>query len=217
VQSEKVLQVAQAEKFQLSNEKLKTEYDYLKSQINPHFLYNTLGYFYSKMLRLDKPSAEGLATLSDLMRYSLDTGDAVGKVFLSEEVQQVKNYIALQQLRFHHALHIRFSHNEIPETIKIIPHALITIVENAFKYGIASEAEFPIQIDLNVENNTIRFEVTNHVSHQSKDRSSTGIGLKNLVQRLALEYPGKHSYRVDSNDKIYATYVKIEEGQEPQP
>jgi two-component system, LytTR family, sensor kinase len=209
VQLEQVLRVEQTEKLLLANAKLKTEYDYLQSQINPHFLYNTLDFFYAKMLKQDKPTAEGIATLSDLMRYSLDTGNADGKVQLQDEVEQIENYMHLQQMRFNNSLYIQLKHTAIPKGITIIPHALITLVENAFKYGITDDAANPVQINLDATAQKVHFTVTNKISHRNRERGGTGIGLQNLTKRLQLEYSNKCQYLVTTTADTYTTELII--------
>jgi two-component system, LytTR family, sensor kinase len=205
VQSEARLRKEQTEKLELANAKLKTEYDYLKSQINPHFLYNTLNFFYSKSLKQDKPMAEGIAVLSDLMRYSLDSGNAQGRVPLAEELAQIENYIHLQQLRFGNQLHIQFEQDAVPPGLTILPHSLITLVENAFKYGVSDEAAHPLRIALTMNGTVMTFVVSNKISHRTADRGGTGIGLQNLQKRLQLDYPARHEYVVERNVNDYYT------------
>jgi two-component system, LytTR family, sensor kinase len=210
IRSEALLRKEQNQKLELQNAKLKTEYDYLKSQINPHFLYNTLNFLYSKSLKQDKEMAQGISHLSDLMRYSLDAGGQEGKVLLADEVMQIENYISLQQFRFSQQLCIRFLHDEeIPETINILPHSLLTLVENAFKYGVTDDPAHPLNITLTLKPGSMLFEVRNKISHRQADRGGTGIGLENLQKRLALEYAGRHIYRVENDGTDYAVLLAL--------
>ncbi|MBL7726600.1 MAG: histidine kinase [Dinghuibacter sp.] len=190
-------------------EKLKTEYSYLKSQINPHFLYNTLDYFYAWMLKHDRKQADGLAILGQLMRYSLAVGESDGKVKLRDEAEQVEHYIQLQQLRFENKLNIIFDCPEIPCNLLIVPHLLITLVENAFKYGVTNDAEHPVHFQLLINEKEILFSAKNKVSHLEQDKTSTGIGLQNLAKRLVIEYPGKHDYSVERNAEQYKAILKL--------
>jgi two-component system, LytTR family, sensor kinase len=210
VQSEKKLRETQTEKLALENEKLRTEYKYLQSQINPHFLYNTLDYFYAEALQQNRASAEGIAILSHMMRYSLATGDKTGKVWLEQEVEQIHNYITLQQLRFGNQLHIQFSEPAELPRVKIIPHTCITLVENAFKYGVTNDAAAPLKISLQVNAKQLVFQVENKISHQQKDSVKGGIGLQNLQQRLNSEYPDRHTYEVINEGGMYKTVLTIE-------
>jgi two-component system, LytTR family, sensor kinase len=190
-------------------EKLKAEYNYLKSQINPHFLYNTLDYFYAWMLKHDKKQAEGLAILGQLMRYSLAVGDSEGKVKLRDEAEQIEHYIQLQQLRYDGKLNIRFDCPEIPRNLLIVPHLLITLVENAFKYGVTSNWANPVVFQLVVKGREIMFTAENHISPSEKDKARTGIGLKNLEQRLNIEYAGKHDYQVETDGAVYRAMLSL--------
>jgi two-component system, LytTR family, sensor kinase len=190
-------------------EKLQVHYNYLKSQINPHFLYNTLSFFYSRLLKQDKETANGLAALSDIMRYSLTAGNSDGKVALEQEMEQIENYIALQQMRFSGALHIRFTHHPPPAHFTIIPHALITLVENAFKHGVTDDAQHPLLIKLTTTENQLNFTIHNKKSYRQKDEASGGIGLQNLKDRLQLTYANKYSYSVKEDDLYYDTELKI--------
>jgi sensor histidine kinase YesM len=193
----------------ISNQKLLVEYNYLKSQINPHFLYNTLSFFYSRMLKKDRDAANGVAALSDIMRYSLEVGDAEGKVPLEKEVEQIENYIMLQQLRFDGQLHIDFKYNTPLPAVAILPHAFITIVENAFKHGVTDDSGNPLRISLRANEQEILFEVKNKKSNQRKDNTPGGLGLQNLRERLALAYPGKHQYLITDNNNDYASSLRI--------
>lgn len=190
-------------------EKLKTEYSYLKSQINPHFLYNTLDYFYAWMLKQDKKQAEGLALLSQLMRYSLAVGDSEGKVKLSDEAEQVGHYIQLQQLRFDNKLNIRFDCPEIPRNLLVIPHLLITLVENAFKYGETDNPETPVHFKLELNGNNMVFTSVNQISYTVRDKTRTGIGLINLEKRLQIEYAGRYEYQVRQENGVYTVRLSL--------
>jgi two-component system, LytTR family, sensor kinase len=202
INAERQLRVSQTEK-------LKTEYNYLKSQINPHFLYNTLDYFYAWMLKHDRKQADGMAILGQLMRYSLAVGDSEGKVKLRDEAEQIENYIQLQQLRFNNKLNIVFKHPEIPRNLLIIPHLLITLVENAFKYGITTDTENPVTLVLEVNDRKITFNTSNRVAQSESDKSRTGIGLENLEKRLGIEYPGKHEYHVFAENSTYRATLNL--------
>jgi two-component system, LytTR family, sensor kinase len=194
----------QREKMRLANEKLKTEYDYLKTQINPHFLYNTLDYFYAGALRYDKKQAEGIGTLSEIMRYSLAAGNVNGRVPVAEELAQVENYISLQQLRFNNTLQVVFTKPDLQDDrITMIPHLFITLVENAFKYGVTNDPAHPLRITMEMQGQEIVCKVHNKKSGRVTDEGGTGIGLENLKQRLQLEYPGRHRYTVHQSATDY--------------
>ncbi|HWR32172.1 MAG TPA: sensor histidine kinase [Chitinophagaceae bacterium] len=178
----------QSQNLQLQNEKLKIQYDFLKAQINPHFLYNTLSFFYSKTAATDKQTAEGIALLTDIMRYSLQQGKADGKVELEDEVAHLNSYIRLQQMRFNNTLNIRFSIEAEPENYRILPHIFITLVENAFKHGEVNNPMHPLEISLAERNDSLVFTVSNKIRKGPVDSNSTGVGLNNVRSRIKMEY-----------------------------
>ncbi len=178
----------QSQNLQLQNEKLKAEYDFLKAQINPHFLYNTLSFFYAKTLGTDKQAAEGIALLTDIMRYSLQQGEADGKVGLNDEVTHLNNYIRLQQMRFNNSLNIQFTELKEPERYRILPHIFITLVENAFKHGEVNNPVHPLIISLVEKDSKLVFSVINKIRYGPVDSNSTGVGLNNIRNRIKIEY-----------------------------
>ncbi|WP_345228255.1 sensor histidine kinase, partial [Hymenobacter koreensis] len=163
---------------------------FLKSQINPHFLFNALNFFYAQVYPHSEGAAKGILLLSDIMRYALHE-DPDGKVPLGQEVQHVRNYIALNQLRFNQQLQVDFRVSGQLEYRLILPLVLITFVENCFKHGELHEPDRPVQIRLSVEQNRLEFQTRNQLRHGPKEQS-TGIGLANTRRRLALVYPGRH-------------------------
>lgn len=181
----------------------------LRNQINPHFLYNTLSYLYTKALPLSSELSDGIAKLSDMMRYSLDDVLDDGKVLLEKEVKHLDNFIAIHQMRYGHQLNIEFNKNGDMQNHKILPLLLITFVENAFKHGRATDKTNPIRIQLSTTTEGISFSVLNRKLEGIKEKSS-GIGLNNIVQRLKLAYPGKHTLTIqDKNQDNYFIDLKL--------
>jgi two-component system, LytTR family, sensor kinase len=210
VRNEKKLRFSETQNLQLGKAKLETEYNYLRSQINPHFLYNTLDYFCAGTMKYDRKMAEGIATLSEIMHYTLHPGDTDGKVLLEEEMEQVENYIHLQQLRFNNTLHIELIQDQFPERkIHLLPHLLITLTENAFKHGITNEPDFPVQLKLSVGSDHIAFSVLNRISDFKKDNTGSGIGLNNLKNRLLLDYPDQHTIESQVSGDVYSIRLEL--------
>ncbi|WP_179345002.1 sensor histidine kinase [Winogradskyella ursingii] len=183
----------------LKNEKEKTELMHLKSQVNPHFFFNTLNNLYGLMKKNSK-EREMVLKLSDMMRYSIYEGNK-DWVTLKQEIDYLKNYIELQEMRYHKKSDITFT-SEInnPES-KIMPLLFIILVENAFKHGLENlEKDAYIHINLIQHNNNVNFEIENNFELK-QNPNNEGIGLKNLQRRLELVYPNKHrlSFSVDSN------------------
>ncbi|MBK7884901.1 MAG: sensor histidine kinase [Chitinophagaceae bacterium] len=200
----------QNENLNLQNEKIKLEYNFLKAQINPHFLYNTLNFFYSKTLMHSEEAADGIAKLTDIMRYALQTGGADGKVFLEQEVEHIHNYIALQRMRFNNTICIDFTATGNIHSYRILPHILITLLENAFKHGDTLDTQHPVTVRLQAVENCIYFSIYNKIRIGPKDGPSTGVGLSNISDRLQMEYGNKQSLQYNSDGSFFSVQLSIQ-------
>lgn len=185
----------------LENEKLVSELAFLKSQINPHFLFNSLNNIYSLAYQKSEKTPEAVLKLSEIMRYMLYESNE-NKVPLLEEIRYLKNYIELQKLRFKDKAYINFEVDEDMQDQKITPLILISFVENAFKHGVATDKENPITIVLNVSSNKLFFQVINKRNNQNKDETG-GIGLQNVKRRLDLLYKGQYRLHIEEDKDIY--------------
>lgn len=174
----------------------------LKNQINPHFLYNTLSFLYTKALPLSKDLSDAIAKLSEMMRYSLGEIGKDDKVPLEKEIAHLDNFIGIHQLRFNRELCINFTVEGDPKCHKVMPLLLITFVENAFKHGIVHDETMPLNIHLKMSRKSLHFRVQNKKSNGLKEKSS-GIGLKNIRSRLAVAYPETHSLEINDNSEEY--------------
>ncbi len=185
------------------------EMSFLTSQINPHFLYNTLNFFYSEALPVLPNLSKGIMLLSDMMRYAINNDDAEGKVPLENEVKHIKNFIEINQLRYGNRLHVHFEQIGVMEYRRIMPLILITFVENAFKHGELLSPENPLEISLNVAENHLIFQLKNLVRKGPKEQSE-GIGLVNTRRRLAIAYPERHTLRVSEEGGFYAIFLRMD-------
>ncbi len=184
----------------LKEEVVKAELSFLKSQINPHFLYNTLNYVYSLAIPVSDKLADAVLRLSDLMRYTLnDSPD--GKVSLDKEVEYLESYVALFKMRFEPKFYVDFVTEGITDQ-KIASLILIPFVENAFKHGVVNDENQPVRIKLKIQGKRLSFEVSNKISHAQKDHSS-GVGMVNIHRRLDLIYPEKHELLISNNGNTY--------------
>ena len=184
----------------LKAEAVKAELAFLKSQINPHFLYNTLNYVYSLAIPVSDQLANAILRLSALMRYTL-TDSPDGKVKLAREIEYLDSYIALFRMRFEPDFYVDFKTEGWNDTDEIAALILIPFVENACKHGVINDATHPVTISLKIQNKRLIFEVSNKISHAQKDHAG-GVGLVNIRRRLDLIYPDKHELIV-SNDGTY--------------
>ncbi len=195
---------------ELEKQKLTAEYNYLRTQINPHFLYNTLSFFYGKVAEHDADSAEGLMMLTNLMRYSLHKGDKQGRMPLALEIENLENFLTLQNLRFGNNLQLSYNREEFePEPYKILPHLMITLVENAFKHGNNMNPQQPLTITLSLTDDTIYFSVTNLINTANNHIETTKTGLENLTSRLESIYTHKYLYEVTTTATTYQTIMQI--------
>ena len=180
---------------------------FLRSQINPHFLFNSLNFLYAQVYPHSVAAAKSILLLSDTMRYALHE-DSGGKVMLEQEVQHLRNYISLHQLRYNHQLHVNFEVVGNVQFLMILPLVLITFVENCFKHGDLTDAAHPVLINLMVEHGQLRFQTRNKKRFGPKE-ISTGIGLVNTQRRLALAYPEYHCIRVADEHDYYTANLTI--------
>lgn len=188
-------------KSNLENEKLIAELAFLKSQINPHFLFNSLNNIYSLAYQKSGKTPEAILKLSEIMRYMLSESNE-NKVALSDEIRYLENYIELQKLRFKDKTYIKFEINGKTLDQTITPLVLISFVENAFKHGLATDEENPITIILNVAPDKLFFQVINKKSNLNKDETG-GIGLQNVKRRLDLIYKEQYRLHIEDSNDIY--------------
>ncbi len=198
--------VNEKERRTLANEKLTAELAFLRSQINPHFLFNCLNNIYSLAYQKSDRTAEAVMKLSEIMRYMLyESNDS--RVELSREIGYLENFIELQRLRFKGNVYVELTVSGVEQQQQIVPLILIPFVENAFKHGDSSDPEFPIRINIAVRESRLTFSVTNRMNCQNKDETG-GIGLVNVQRRLDLLYPGKYRLNISRNG-IYSAELSL--------
>ncbi len=194
--------------------KSKADLQFLRSQINPHFLFNTLNTLYGTALQEGAVNtASGIQELGDMMRFMLHE-NVLDFIQMNREIEYLKNYISLQKLRTQSSAEITIEDNIEEQSCQhqIAPMLLIPLVENAFKHGISLKKRSWIKIKLDCNEKEIRFEVRNSM-HTKRDndpeKERSGIGLKNVIERLKLIYPGKHEIAVDADDKEFFVQLLI--------
>lgn len=186
----------------LVEQKLQAELNFLKAQVHPHFLFNTLNNLYALTLKQSKDASEVVLKLSDLLNYMLYEC-AADEVKVEKEIKLLKDYISLERIRYGERLNISFNILGEAEGKMIAPLMLLPFVENSFKHGV-SEAmdEAWVSIDLELKASKITLKVENSKSkysdHEDLFNYKQGIGLKNVKRRLELIYPEK--YKLDMHD-----------------
>jgi len=183
----------------LKNEKKKAELLHLKSQVTPHFFFNTLNNLYG-LVEQDTAKAQALILkLSEMMRYSVYEGQN-DWVSLNDEIIYLENYMELHRMRYHKTIDILFDINVADRNIKIMPLLFIILVENAFKHGVEKlRKDAFVHIHLSASNQTIDFEIENNFDVE-EIRDGKGIGLKNLKQRLELVYASKYELKSTASE-----------------
>jgi LytS/YehU family sensor histidine kinase len=191
-------------KNQLENEKLVAELNYLKSQINPHFLFNTLHNLNYLVYAGSANATEVIIKLSNIMRYMIyDAGKE--QVLLPSEIEYMNDYIHLESIRLNQVFQLDFPIHGAIDQVKIAPLMLIPFLENAFKHGVSDqETNCWIKIKLVIENDQLHYHVSNKKLKMTiQNKLKSGFGLSNVKKRLALSYPDKHTLEVIDTDEIY--------------
>lgn len=196
---------------ELDRQRVSTELSYLKSQINPHFFFNTLNNIYS-LTNIDvKKAQEAILKLSRMMRYVLYENQK-DETILSKEVSFINDYIELMRMRISPKVKIDIHIEEPKHDLVIAPMLLLPFLENCFKHGISSQHESTILIKLEVMGNTLFFETKNHifpVNRDSPEAKENGIGLVNTMRRLSLLYPNKHRLKFGKDESNQEYWVNL--------
>lgn len=187
---------------------LEADIAFLKSQINPHFLFNALNFLYSQVYPLSEPTAKSVLLLSDIMRYALNEGGEHGKVILEKEVQHLRNYLALNQLRFGNALQVQFEVAGNTQYLMILPLVLITFVENCFKHGELFDAQHPLLLRLSIRDNELELYTRNR-KRTGPVEHSTGIGLDNTRRRLDAVYANRYRLAIADEPDCYTAHLQM--------
>lgn len=190
-------------------EKLQTEVNYLRSQVNPHFLFNALNNLYALTIRKSDEAPDVVLKLSELMEYMLYESDA-DYVPLEREINYLRNYLELEKIRQGNHADIQLTVKGNMENCQVSPFLILPLVENAFKHGISKavhNAYLHVNIDLN---SRLSVKVTNNKLSFQPAEANGGIGLVNLKKRLELLYPGKHTLEIVNGPVEYEVLLKID-------
>lgn len=193
---------------EIKSEKLQTELKFLKAQINPHFLFNTLNNIYGLAIKKSDDTPEIILKLSKIMRYNIFES-AKDVVQITKEIENIQDYIDIQKIRYKH-LNLTFVHDVDCAFKEISPLILLQFVENAFKYG-ASESisDSFISIELKLKDNQLNYIVSNSTDERNLVES-TKIGLNNINRQMELLYPKKYLLKTEKQKNKYTVYLKID-------
>lgn len=202
---------SQVEIEKLKKEKIEAELKFLKAQLHPHFLFNTLNNLYALTLEKSDKAPGLVLKLSELLDYILYECNAELSP-LQKEIKQIDNYIELEKLRFGDRLAVQFSRSELSSKIMIPPMLLMTLVENSFKHGVSKTIDRSwINIDLRVEEDKLIFSIKNstHKTKKSRNEVSGGIGLQNLQNRLKLIYKENYTFSIDEKEGSFDVLLEL--------
>ncbi|WP_158992027.1 sensor histidine kinase [Mucilaginibacter sp. L196] len=192
----------------LENQRLSAELSFLKSQINPHFLFNSLNSIYSLAYQRSETTPDAILKLSEIMRYMLyECND--NEVSLEKELQYLQNYIELQKIRFGKKAYIDFKINGKVDGQQIVPLLLIAFIENAFKHGVANDPGSAIRLLIEVDESHLYFFIQNRKHNNNKDNLG-GIGLINVKRRLDLLYPGRYKLDIIDGKETYTCELTLD-------
>jgi hypothetical protein len=187
-------------------EKSATEVKFLKAQLNPHFMFNTLNNIYSLVYFKSDKALPAIEKLGELMRYTTYETNKE-RIDLQQEINYIKSYIELDQLRHEDENTVIFEITVDKPKVQIPPFLLSPLVENALKHGKYNK-ENPILLNLKQTGNRLVFKITNKISNQKKDKLG-GIGLDNLRKSLAINYPNTHSFVINQNQENFSGNLEI--------
>jgi two-component system, LytTR family, sensor histidine kinase AlgZ len=192
----------------LKSEKSKTELLHLKSQVNPHFFFNTLNNLYGLVEKDPKKAQQLILLLSDMMRYSIYDGQK-DEVALEDEIKYLNHYIDLNIGRYHKKTDVKFTKHIQKDGLMVMPLLFIILLENAFKHGVENlSKDAYVSIQLIANEGEISFAIENNFD-PSVEVNEQGIGLKNLTRRLELTYPKKHSLAFSKNNNMYRAQLTL--------
>ncbi len=201
----------QRDLYELENDKLKLELDHLKSQVQPHFFFNTLNNLYALSVRGSKKTSAMIADLSSIMRYVLYESER-DKVPLEKEINFIKSYLQLERIRHDEQELIDFAVQGDPSLINIEPLLFLPLIENTFKHALQKDLPGKyVKMAMVIDEDELVFQTSNPKPAAGKTKSEDGgIGLKNVSKRLELLYPGRHSLEIDDTGDTFNVILTIQ-------
>ncbi len=196
----------------LEYKNLQSELTFLKSQINPHFLFNTLNSIYALTLKKSDNAPEIVLRLSEMMRYMLYKSNEK-EVPLKQEIQYIENYLALERVRYGDKVQIAFEYaGDDPSRYQIAPLLFIPFLENSFKHGLSQSITHGfVECLLYIEDHSLDFTIQNSKTTERDERYfKGGIGLSNVKRRLKLIYPNRYKLDIEETEEIYLVNLKID-------
>ncbi len=199
--------------FELEQKKTEMELKFLRSQINPHFLFNALNNIYSMTYMGDKNAPQAVLSLSEMLRYLVDNSKDE-RILLKNEINYVEKYVEFQRYCLKEGVNLKFTTDIKNSSLTIPPMLLQPFVENCFKYsGISSKKDAYVDISLACDETTLSFTARNSklavIKQQTTKTKREGVGIKNVIKRLNLTYPDRHSIDIIDNESEYEVKLVI--------
>lgn len=192
-------------------EKAAAELNYLKAQINPHFLFNTLNNLYGLVLERSDKAAETVLKLSDMMKYLLTESEA-DQVPLSKDLQHLRHYFDLECLRLADTADVQFAVEGSVGEQRIVPLLLLPLLENAFKHGVhrGRRGDVFLKTTVRVDGNRLTLDIANNRPPAGKPAHSLGLGIENVKKRLELSYPGRYQLETEEDERQFRTFLRLQ-------
>ncbi len=189
-------------------EKMQAKLSLLKAQINPHFLFNTLNSIHALAVTGDKKTPEAIEFFSDLMRYVLYESNH-DFIPLDKKLGYIDTYISLQKMRLPSNVNVKYEKRGESGDLKVAPLTLFPFIENAFKYGVSTEKECYIHIELIIGENDLELSVRNSKTGRELNHDASQVGIENTLKRLGYLYPGKYEIKIDDALLEYNVYLRL--------
>lgn len=196
-------------KEEIMKERISSELIYLKQQVNPHFLFNTLNNIYSLSIKNPDITPSAILKVSSILRYTLYKSDN-SLALLRDEIEIMNTYIDFQKMRFKNNLPITYDVSGSIDDYKIEPFILLPLIENAFKYGMVKINDSFINIQITIKSDKLKFLISNKKSYTNgTGLEHSGIGLKNIKRRLDLVYPDCHEFKITDENDIFSIFLEL--------
>ncbi|WP_375587328.1 sensor histidine kinase [Flagellimonas aurea] len=193
----------------VESDRVNSELQFLKTQLNPHFLFNSLNTIYSLSVQSSTKTSEAIISLSELMRYMIYESDK-SMVPLSKELEYIRNYVRLQRLRLSDSANVALKISGNDKGLEVPSLLFISFIENAFKYGTDYKGRTYVKINFQIEKDILRLTVENRIGVHRQQKKDQGIGLENIKNRLELLYPNSHGLGIVDNGKHYKVYLTLQ-------
>lgn len=198
----------------MRKEKNKAELNFLKAQLHPHFLFNTLNNLYALSIVKSPKTSDIAGKLNDIIDYMFHKCDTQA-IAISEEIQLIHNYIELEKIRYGERLQISFTQNVAQSDFKIVPLMLLSLIENAFKHGASKDPEHPvIRIEITLDHERLLCSIFNTIPENvgtDLSKKNNGIGIQNVRRQLEILYPDNSVFTVKNNKDHFEVYLDIPE------